>query len=182
MEEVLNLGLNFAILPKKLHITQVLSDFKRFERRIIWKEFYYGKETDSEYSSKIFKYKKNNLPKNYKIPEELKISLETVKSEMLDPKNRNKAQCNISKAHIEALLRLIKLQRDRKIVIKRCDKGTGIIILNFEEYMRACNVHLDSKLLLPDGNTQRYYTKVKESDLEIASMKLKQYSTRRLRQ
>ena len=66
MEEVLNLGLNFAILPKKLDIKQVL---KRFERRIIWKEFFYGKETNSEYSPPICKSKKNNLPKNYKIPE-----------------------------------------------------------------------------------------------------------------
>ena len=32
MQEVLNLGLNFAVLPKKLDITQVLSDFKRFEK------------------------------------------------------------------------------------------------------------------------------------------------------
>ena len=91
----------------------------------------------------------------------------------MDPQNRNKAKCNISKDHIEALLKLIKLQRDRKIVIKRCDKGAGIIILSFEEYMHACNVHLGSKLLLPDGNTQSYYTKVEESDLEIASIKLK---------
>ena len=35
---------------------------------------------------------------------------------------------------IEALLQLLKLQKDRQIVIKRCDKGAGIIILNFKDY------------------------------------------------
>ena len=46
MQEVLNLGLNFAILPKKLDITQVLSDFKRFERNMIWREYFYGKDNE----------------------------------------------------------------------------------------------------------------------------------------
>ena len=160
MEEVLNLGLNFAILPKKLDITQVLSDFKRFERSMIWKEFFYDKENIAEYKPPIFKSKKTNLPKNYKIPEELKIFLGAVKSEIIDPKNRNKHKCNISPDLLKALLQLVKLQRDRVIVIKRCDKGAGTIILDFDEYMRACNAHLGSKLKMKDGSTQEYYTKV----------------------
>ena len=73
MQEVLNLGLNFAVLPKKLDITQVLSDFKRFERNMIWREFFYGKESDEEYKPPIFRSRKNNLPKNNKLPEELKF-------------------------------------------------------------------------------------------------------------
>ena len=84
--------------------------------------------------------------KNNNIPEDLKIFLGAVKSELMDPKNRHKKECNISKELLEALLQLIKLQRDREIVIKRCDKGAGIIVLDFDEYMRACNVHLQSKL------------------------------------
>ena len=57
MEEVLNLGLNFAILPTKLDITQVLCDFKRFERNMIWKEFFFGQDNE-DYSPPIFKSKK----------------------------------------------------------------------------------------------------------------------------
>ena len=41
MNKLLNRGLNFAILPLKLDITQVLVDFKRFERSTIWHEFWY---------------------------------------------------------------------------------------------------------------------------------------------
>ena len=36
MLSVLNLGLNYSILPLKLDITQVLVDFRRFERSAIW--------------------------------------------------------------------------------------------------------------------------------------------------
>ena len=35
MEKVLNRGLNFAFLPKSLDLTQILSDYKRFERNMI---------------------------------------------------------------------------------------------------------------------------------------------------
>ena len=34
MEKVLNRGLNFAILPLKLNMTQVLADFNKFERNL----------------------------------------------------------------------------------------------------------------------------------------------------
>jgi len=70
MEKVLNRGLNFAILPFKLDLTQVLTDFKRFERTMIWKEFWFGRETDEQAKKPIFKSKKNNLPRNYKTPKQ----------------------------------------------------------------------------------------------------------------
>ena len=59
MQKVLNRGLNFAILPLKLDLTQVLVDFKRFERTMIWQEFWFGKTQESEeYKPPIFKEKK----------------------------------------------------------------------------------------------------------------------------
>ena len=59
MEEVLNLGLNFAILPSKLDFTQFLADFKRFERNMVWKEYFFKQDEDTEYTPPIFKLKKN---------------------------------------------------------------------------------------------------------------------------
>ena len=67
----------------------------------------------------------------------------------------------------------MKLQREGVIVIKRCDKGAGIIILYFDEYMRACHVHLSSKLNMQDGSTQDYYTKVDKTVLNKYEVKLK---------
>ena len=76
-------------------MTQILTDFKRFERTIIWKKFWYGRETDLTIEAFIFKSKKYNLPQNLVIPKNLKYFLAANISELLDQKNRNKAQCNL---------------------------------------------------------------------------------------
>ena len=161
MEKFLNRGLNFAIMSRNLDFTQVLADFKYFERNMIWHEFWYGRDNTNEYKKPIFKKKKSNLPKNYKIPEALKTFLNSVRSELMDPKNRNKVSCNITPAEIKALVELIKLQKEQKIVIKKCDKGAGIIILDYQAYIEACNNHLNSKT----ENGESYYTKVNKSTI-----------------
>ena len=170
MEKVLSRGLNFAI-PLKLDITQVLVDYRRFERSMIWKEFFYGKDT-GPYEPPIFKSKKTNMPKNYNVPNGLKTYLGAVRSELVDPKNRNKVQSNLPKEEAEALKDLVKLQKERKITIKQCDKGAGIMILDFEEYMKACIEHLEMKLTDKDGNTKTYYRKVDETEVEKVKQKI----------
>ena len=55
MKNLLNRGFNFSILPLKLDKTQVLVDFKRFERSMIWQEYFHGTESDGDSRSKIFK-------------------------------------------------------------------------------------------------------------------------------
>ena len=172
MEKILNRGLNFAILPLNLDITQVLVDFKRFERSFVWKEFWFGKNIEEPYVQPLFKTTKTNLPKNYKVPNEVNIFLNSVKSEIFDYKNRNKAKCNIPAEEKEALGELIKLQKNRKIVIKPCDKGAGVIILDFEEYMRSCKEHLESEKVDSDGNTTKYYVEVNEQIVEMAKKKI----------
>ena len=66
--------------------------------------------------------------------------LNVTNSEILDPNNRNKS---LPPEEIKALGELIKLQKDTVITIKPCDKGAGIIILDFDEYIRSCNEHLN---------------------------------------
>ena len=67
METLLNRGLNYAILPLKLDITQVLVDYKRYERAAIWHEFWHGRDKYEDYKQPIFKSNENNLPKNYNV-------------------------------------------------------------------------------------------------------------------
>ena len=142
MEKVLNRGLKFCIQPLKLDLTQVLVDFKRFERNMIWQEFWYGRKQEGEYNPPIFKTKKDNLPKNHKTPKKLKGFLGAVRSEIMDPQNRNKVPSNLPPEELKALKELIELLKDKQIIIKPCDKGAGIIILDFDKYMEACNKHL----------------------------------------
>jgi hypothetical protein len=62
MTKVLNCGLKFAVLPLKLDITQVLTDFKRFERTMVWREFWFGKDTGETYKPPLFKHRKKQFP------------------------------------------------------------------------------------------------------------------------
>ena len=94
---------------------------------MIWKEFWHGRDNSINQKRSIFKHKKNNLPRNYRSPNNLKIFLSGIKSEILDPKNRRKAKSNLPDSEVKAIKELIKLQKDRKIIIKMCDKGAGLI-------------------------------------------------------
>ena len=171
MEKVLNRGLNFAIMPLKLNLTQVLVDYKRFERSVIWQEFWHGiKKVD--FKPPIFKTKKTNLPSKHPTPNGVKVFLNSVKSEILDPENRNKARANLPPNELQALKELIELQKARVITVKPCDKGAGIIILDFEEYLRSCNEHLSSVQSQVDGTSKPYYQKVSESTLDTAKEKI----------
>ena len=82
MKNLLNRGFNFSILPKKVDLTQVFVDFKRFERSAIWTEFHYGKDEQNYSDKPMFKKQMTNLPKNYTVPEGLKTFLNSVKSEI----------------------------------------------------------------------------------------------------
>ena len=109
------------------------------------------------------------MPKNNSVPEGLKVFLSSIKSEITDPRNQNEEKCNIPIDEINALKELIQLQKDRKIVIKACDKGAGIIILDFPEYLKACYEHLLSKT----ADDKPYYNKVGELEVEISKAKIK---------
>ena len=63
---------------------------------------------------------------------------------------------------INALKELTKLQRERVINIKSCDKGAGIIIMNFKMYMHACYEHLLTKQRQENGEMLDFYTKVED--------------------
>ena len=142
MKRLLNRALNFAILPLKLDITEVLVDFNKFYRAAIWQEYWFEREVDEDYIKPIFKKNKFNLPKNHETPKGLKTFWNSIKSEIMDPKNRTNEKCNLPHDEILALKELVRLQRERVIVIKPCDKGAGVIILDFLVYMRSCYDHL----------------------------------------
>jgi len=170
MISLLNRGLNFSILPLKLDITEVLVDFKSFERRTLWKEFFHNKDSEETHKEQIFKSKKTNLPKNHPTPQGLKTFLGSVKSEILDPRNRNREECNIPSDEIQALKELISLQRERKIVIKAADKGSGIVISDFNKYLKSAYEHLLSK---QEGSGKHYYKEVQAIEIDKAKNRIK---------
>ena len=84
----------------------------------------------------------------------------------MDPRNRNKTDCNLPIEELAALKELIRLQRERVIMIKPCDKGAGILILDFKLYMQACYEHLLAKQTNENGEEDSYYMQVEEWEVE----------------
>ena len=173
MTNVLNKGLKFSILPSELDITQLLTDLKKFERTMVWREFWFGRNVEEDDEKKpIFKRVKTNFPKNHSTPVDLKNYLAAIKSDIMDPRNRNKVQRNLSSVELEAIKQITQLQKERKIVVKPCDKGAGLIVLNFDAYMEACENHLNSTMIGPNDILKAYYEKVDLSALEEAKQKI----------
>ena len=53
--------------------------------------------------------------------------LNSVRSEIMDPRNRNQVKCDIPQEEVSALKELIRLQKERVITIKATDKGAAIV-------------------------------------------------------
>ena len=51
----------------------------------------------------------------------------------MDPRDRNKEKCNLPQEELNALKELIRLQKEKVLIIKAVDKGAGIVILDFKE-------------------------------------------------
>ena len=60
-----------------------------------------------------------------------------------------------------------------KMLINACDKGAGIKVLNFCDYLDSCLNHLKSQQKQPDGTYKNYYSEVDENDLKDAKNKIK---------
>ena len=150
MDKLLNRGLNYSITPGKVNVTELLIDIDKFVRTNLWKEFFFD-SPKTDFKPPIVKTEKNNLPKKHKTPENLKRFLHATTSELLDEKNRNPVTKNLPDDEVKALKLLIDMQKSKLITIKPADKGAGIVILNFEDYLESCQNHLEAKQTQPDG-------------------------------
>ena len=97
---------------------------------MLWTEFW-ANQPKQDYKPTIFKKVKTNLPRKHPTPAGLKIFSNGLKSEIEDPLNRNKCRPNLPPDEIQVLQKLVQLQKERVITIKPCDKGFGIIILDY---------------------------------------------------
>ena len=63
------------------------------------------------------------------------------------------------------------LQKEKHIVIKPCDKGAGGIILDYYEYLNACNNHLNMVQII-NGQANKYYKEVDKKAVTEAKEKI----------
>ena len=79
---------------------------------MVWKEYHSGKENDEDRQTPLFKSKKTNFPKNHPTPKGLKEYIGAVKSDLLNPYNRNKVVNNLTEDETDAINHINKLQKE----------------------------------------------------------------------
>ena len=174
MIKLLNRGLNFCVMPAKVNLSKLMSDFRKFERKMRWTEFFSEKKDDSTYDPPIFKIEKQNLPKNHVQPRLLQVFHSSIEVDLQDRSQWNREFLNTSRSNLpqeemKALQTLIELQKNRIITIKPADKGAGILVMNCNDYIESCNSHLQSKQIQPDSSQIPFYSKA--SDIALTHMK-----------
>ena len=105
------------------------------------------------------------------MPNGLRTYVTAVKSEIIDPKNRNKVKSNLTVEEQQALKGLVRLQKEKNYVIKQCDKGAGIIIMDHKDYVKAAEEHLQETIVNAKGNEKPLYTKVNDNLFNEAKTK-----------
>ncbi len=101
MIKILNRGLNFCVTPLTLNVTEVLVDYRKYERKVKWVKFFSDQVDDTEeWKLEIFRKEKTNLPPN--TSNAVKTFLSSVKSDITGS-TLNKTRSNISQDETEAL-------------------------------------------------------------------------------
>ena len=176
----LNKGLNFCIKPTNVDMTEILADHLKFSRRMQWTEQFYNENEETEESNfipSIFKQEKTNFPSKSNIARPLHTFLNTVESNLQNrtlwnKKHLNPKIRNLPDDEFEAIQNLVRLQKERQIVVKPADKGSGIVVVDYDDYVDSCNQHLLSSQQQPSGPSLPYYKPSSEKDLDTMKQKI----------
>ena len=151
---VLNKGLNFCPMRKRVNRTDIEVSMQRYARTCRWREFWErkrgggegeGEEGDQVSAMKnIFKdpTEKTNFPQNHHCPPKLQDHLTATHIGMIGAPLNN-VQSNLSEEAWLGIKSLQERQRKKEIIIKPNDKTGGCSVLNYNSYVDA----MKSKLL-----------------------------------
>ena len=158
---LLSKGLSFCPIPRHIDINQIVDDVETFFRRLRMKEFFIDRE-EEHYDACPFR-----PPCMWMPPKErdaaLKIYIKKIRAEV-DHKIRleynKRARDHLLPTERQALRSL----RERKdIVIKRADKGSAVVILSKEDYVKEAIRQLNNVSLyckLPSDPTMKTATEI----------------------
>ena len=143
---LLSKGLNFVPTTKQ-SITRTKAQLKEWERLVRLREFWHNREdADSDNintEDNTYKESKWTPPKGRDPC--LDLYIEEVAREILQRSHR-KVKGNLTKGEERALCDLIE---DRSIIIRPADKGSGIVVMDADEYERQLHSEMQ------DGSTYR---------------------------
>ena len=134
---LLGLGLKFVPTNQKIDMTELIADVKEWERRMRLREFFFDQNekedvlTDDQKQYNFIKKKKSNWTPPTGRSEWLDLYLKLVKNDIIFGV-KQKYRINLNRAEEEALQALLS---DQSIVIRPCDKSSGVCVINTEDYV-----------------------------------------------
>ena len=167
MENLLNRGLSFSIMPKKVNTTNIHAGFEKLSLSMQWKEKLTKLDEPDQPNTTDDPKTKFSQPwiaaKTTFPPTAPSTDLSTFLNGSLAcvlSSDLNKAQTNLPQSEKIAMKQLIDLQKSREITIKPNDKTGGTSILNTEDYIKSMHGILDAKFMDGDGHEHPYFQKL----------------------
>ena len=149
-EKLLSKGLSFIPTQHKIDIWRVHSDLAEWERRMRLREYFAGKEMESDEDDSsaeedaslefIKKKKKSNFTPKPGRNKWLDAYIEAVKKDVIDG-IKQKVEMNITSREEKALRSILM---DDTIIIRPADKGSGIVVMDVESYVSGLEKEVES--------------------------------------
>ena len=139
---VLEKGLDFAPIQRKINEPELREYFEKFCRRMSVK-WYFRNEPSESFSNKPAFSPKSN----WKPPEghpNLKVFLSQIENKLFQTVETLLGYSNLSKKELESVRTLAD---DRNIVIKKADKGSCVVIWDRNDYITEVESQLKNKLV-----------------------------------
>lgn len=163
---LLNRGLGFIPTPTKINKTQLIKDINRLERRLqIF--YFFGSDPDCEAGEtnrdrmSFLKTLGRTSTWSPDYPNPFITTFTTSLYKKMLKIKRNSVPSNLSAGE---KLALTKLKNDHSIVIKKCDKGGGIAIMDRSDYIAKINGMLSDTKVYQEVGVDNTVPKKKISD------------------
>ena len=145
---VLEKGITFCPTPGKVDLAEVHQDVSKFFRRLKLKLFFHDEENPSGNSfsdnvpSGLLKFKKKSTWTPGSYDHCLNAFIEKVNNDLVDIDSDIPVTQNLS---LEERKALSELKGNNDIVIKKADKGSSIVVMNIEDYVKEAERQLSDE-------------------------------------
>ena len=143
--KVLEKGLDFAPIQRKINEPELRKDFEEFSRRMRIK-WHFRNEPSSEFSE-VPAFSPKSTWKPPKGHPNLEVFLSKVESDLFSLIDKPLGYSNLTKEEWDAIR---SLADDRNIVIKKADKGSCVVIWDRTDYIKEAESQLNNKSVYKD--------------------------------
>ena len=138
--KILEKGLDFALIQRKINEPELRKDFERFCRRMRIK-WHFRDEPTSDFSN-ISAFTPKSVWKPPKGHPNLEVFISQVESDLFKAIERPLGYSKLSKEEWDAIR---SLADDRNIMIKRADNGSCLVIWDRNDYVKEAEIELSNQ-------------------------------------